>query len=53
MMKPDLVLARRSRGEEKIEREYEIIGEEDELDYHLPYFNEKEGKEALQEIMRE
>ena len=50
-MKKDLILARRIRGERHLDHRDTGEPHEGEVFYHLPYFNVKEGMDALKEII--
>ena len=48
VMKKDLLLARRIRGERNLDRRDFMLKTDDaEIFYHLPYFNATEGFKAL------
>ena len=51
VMQKDLILARRIRGERQFDHR-DLGGDyEGRVFYHLPYFNVKEGRDALQECI--
>ena len=53
VMKKDLQLARRIRGERNLDRrDFNLKADTDEVFYHLPYFNATEGFKALQKIIK-
>ena len=52
VMKKDMILARRIRGERNLDRrDFNLKTDQEEVFYHLPYFNAKEGEEALRDIL--
>lgn len=53
VMKKDLQLARRIRGERHLDRrDFNLKTDEDEVFYHLPYYNVPEGMQALKKIIK-
>ena len=52
IMKKDMELARRIRGERNMDRRDLKEKSGDEVFYHLPYFDVKDGLEALKKVIR-
>ena len=52
VMKKDLILARRIRGERALDHRDEQPKTGDEVFYQLPYRNEKEGMDQLKKVIR-